>query len=359
MSISDNPRDYTWGKRKRNVYLWIGGGALLIIGLAVAGYFLFQSNTTVATNTNANINVPSSETRRALDGVKVAPEVANLYPWGIMVENLATTRPQSGFEKAGVVYEALAEGGITRFLLLMATEQDTGDIGPVRSARPYFVEWAREYDAMYVHVGGSSQGLENIKDLGVKDFNQFYNGGSFFYKEGKEPPHHMFTNSRLLTFGARDEGIPEIGQYPTWKFKDDAALSERPVEEKKITIDFSTFSYEVEYLYDRESNTYKRSQAGAAFTDAAADNKQVAPKNVVIQFVTITNYDVQRLNIQTVGSGKSIVFRDGQAIEGTWTKENATSRTRFYDGTGQEIELNAGQTWVEVIEKDRQNYSYN
>lgn len=359
MPISDNPRDYTWGKRKRNVYLWIGGGALLVIGLVVAGYFLFQSDAPIASNTNTNTNTAVSESRRALDGVKVDAEVANLYPWGIMVENLATTRPQSGFEKASVVYEALAEGGITRFLLLMATEKDTGDIGPVRSARPYFVEWAREYDAMYVHVGGSSQGLETIAELKVKDFNQFYNGGSFFYKQGKEAPHHMFTNSRLLTFGARDLELPANGQFPVWKFKDDAPLAERPAEEKKITIDFSTFSYEVEFLYDRESNTYKRSQGGAVFTDAAADNKQVAPKNVVIQFVSITNYDVQRLNIQTVGSGKAIVFRDGQAIEGTWQKDSQTSRTRFYSSTGDEIELNAGQTWVEVIEKDRQNYSYN
>lgn len=342
------------------MYLWIGGGASVVIALAVAGYFLFQSNTPTNQSTNSNeILTPQQENRRLLDGVRVEESLINIFPRAIMVENLATTRPQSGFNKAGVVYEALAEGGITRFLLLFTTEENTGDIGPVRSARPYFVDWASEYSPMYVHVGGSTQGLQKIKDLGVKDFDQFYNSGAFFYKEGKLPPHHMFTNSRLLTFAARDKGYPETGQFSPWIFKDEAPLSERPLDEKKINIDFSTFSYEVEYLYDRESNTYTRSQGGATFTDAADFNAQVAPKNVILQFVTITNYDVQRLNIQTVGSGTSIVFQDGNAIEGTWKKDSATARTRFYNAAGQEVELNAGQTWVEVIEQDRQNYSYN
>jgi len=360
MPVSDNPRDYTWGKRKRNLSLWIGGGALLIIALVVAGYFLFQSNTPPVVNNNTNQDQTSLvENKRALDGVEVDPAQANLFPWAVMVENLATTRPQSGFNKAGVVYEALAEGGITRFLLIFATGENTGDIGPVRSARPYFVDWASEYNPMYVHVGGSSQGLQEIKTLGLRDFDQFYNSKYFFFKEGKLPPHHMFTNSRMLNFAARDKKYPTEGDYKSWKFKADTPLADRPTEEKKINIDFSTFSYEVEYTYDRESNTYKRAQGGVAFTDAADNNNQVAPKNVIIQFVAISNYDVQRLNIQTTGSGKAIVFHDGQATEGTWKKDSSTARTRFYDSTGQEVAVNAGQTWVEVIEKDRQNYTYN
>jgi len=355
MPIKDDPRSYTWGRRKRNLFLWIGGGLILVIGLSVAGYFVFRGD---STNTNTQLtNTPTSNTyRRVLDGVTVAKEEANLFPWAVMVENYYTTRPQAGLTKAGVVYEALAEGGITRFLLIFATHENIEAIGPVRSARPYYVDWAREYDAMYVHVGGSQQALQRIKDTGIKDFNQFFNSGAFKLLNNKVQPHHMFTDSRLLTFGARDEGYPKTGDFEGWTFADDPPLDVRPVTPQTITVDFSSENYEVQYVYDRATNSYLRSAGGKDSLDENGDQR-VAPKNVVLQFVTIGMYDEQRLNITTTGSGKAIIYRDGTKIEGTWKKEKPESRTFFYDADGKEMVFTAGQTWVEVLEKDRQNYS--
>lgn len=357
MPVSDNPRDYTWGKRKRNVYVWIGVGAALLIAVGVLGYVFFRGDDAPGTVTNTTTQEEEQISRRALDGVVVDPSVSNLFPWAVMIENLASTRPQSGLSDAGVVYEALAEGGITRFLAIFATEENLGDMGPVRSARPYFVDWASEYDGMYVHVGGSPQGLARISELDLRDINQFYNAGTFKYRTDKNPPHHMFTDYNKLTFTQRDKSYPEEGSYTSWLFKDDAALSERPLEAKTISIDFSAFSYQVEYSYERESNTYLRSQGGAPFFDANTDT-QIAPKNVVLQFVSISNFDAQRLDITTTGSGNALVFRDGVAVEATWKKTTPTSRTIFYDLQGEEMEFNAGQTWVEVLEKERENYSY-
>lgn len=357
MPVSDNPRDYTWGKRKKNMYFWIGGAVIVLVALAVAGYYVFQSDS-VETNTNQQLVNTNEASVRLLDGVPVKPEFANLFPWAVMIENLATTRPQSGLSDAGVVYEALAEGGITRFLAIFTTDKQISDMGPVRSARPYFVDWASEYDPMYVHVGGSPQGLARINELDVKDFDQFYNSGNFKVKEGKFPPHHVFTDSRLLTFGVRDNEYPTNGSFTPWQFNEDALLDQRPTAEQKIMVDFSSYSYEVEYVYDRATNTYKRSQGGAPFNDANT-GQQIAPKNVILQFVTISNYDEQRLDITTTGSGTALIFHDGLVIDGTWKKDGKTGRTKFYDADNSEVTLTAGQTWIEALEKDRKdNHSY-
>lgn len=359
MPISDNPRDFTWGKRKRNVYLWIGVSLAVVIVLVVAGYFVFRSNPTnqnTNTNTSANSNTTTGKVSRVLDGKLVDAVNANMYPWAVMVENLVVTRPQSGLSAAGVVYEALAEGGITRFLAVYATNENIKEIGPVRSARPYFVDWALEYKAMYVHIGGSPQGTQEIKDTKINDFNQFFHSGAFKIKATAHPPHHIFTDSRLLTFGAPKTN-PTTGDFQGWKFSSEAAASTRPTTSKTLTIDFSTYTYQVQYVYDPATNTYLRSQGGTVFKDANTDS-QIAPKNVVVQFVSITNYDAQRLDIQTTGSGRALIFQNGAEISGTWKKDSKTSRTLFYDADGKEVTFVVGQTWIEVIEKDRQNYTY-
>lgn len=359
MPISDNPRDFTWGKRKRNVYLWIGVSLGIVAVLVVAGYFVFRSNPTnqnTNNNANENSNTTSGQVHRLLDGKLVDSQNANIYPVAVMIENLAVTRPQAGLSAAGVVYEALAEGGITRFLGVFATNENIKDIGPVRSARPYFVDWASEYNAMYVHVGGSPQGLQEIKDTKINDFNQFFHSGAFKISKTSNPPHHLFTDSRLLAFGAPKTN-PTTGNFQTWKFDPEAPAAERPTVQKTLTIDFSTYTYQVQFAYDPATNSYLRSQGGAVFKDVNT-GEQIAPKNVVVQFVSISNYDSQRLDIQTTGSGKALIFKNGGMIEGTWKKETKTSRTLYYDATGAEVTFVIGQTWVEVIEKDRQNYTY-
>lgn len=358
MPVSDNPRDFTWGKRKRNITLWIIGSLVVVCGLVIAGYLLFGKKDSEGTHVNTNVAQQEApdQSRRALDGVMVPTAEANQLVWGVMIDNISSARPQSGISKAGVVYEALAEGGITRLLALFATTENIGSIGPVRSARPYFVEWAKEYNAMYAHVGGSPQGLQRITELSVKDFNQFYNAGAFKEVKGKVAPHHVYTDSRLLTFGARDRKY-ESSSYASWKFKEEAPLSARAVDAKGIKLDFSTFPYEVSYAYDRTTNAYKRSQGGTPYIDEMV-KEQVAVKNILVQFVSITNFDTLRLNIETTGSGKAIIMRDGETIEGTWKKQNDSSRTTYYDADGAEVVLNAGSTWVEILEKDRSNYSY-
>lgn len=338
----EKPRPKT---NRRRMWLGIGiGGGVLIIA-AVAGYLLMGTKTGGDTTTNQTTQHKTAA--RALDGVIVDADQANPYPVAIMVENLITVRPQSGLDQANVVYEALAEGGITRFMAVYGFTEPVPRIGPVRSARPYYLDWALEYNALYGHVGGSPTALARINSDNVFDLNQFYNSQYYVRDQSIAAPHNVFTDSDMLTFALRDKEAPAEGSFDPWKFTDGAPLDTRPVDPQTMTIDYSTFNYKVEYTYNRETNTYDRSQAGEPFMSSG---KRISPATVVIQFVQTAPEDETRLTMTTVGTGDATVYKDGTAITATWRKSSKTGRTRYYDATtNEEIPMNRGQIWIEVV----------
>lgn len=331
---------------------------LVIVILAIvitAGYFLFNSGKHKEKNQNLNTEVSEGNVPRVIDGVLVQQGKENSYPIAVMIENLSTVRPQSGLDKANVVYEALAEGGITRFLAIYASEDEIKEIGPVRSARDYFLDWVSEYNALYAHCGGSPSALRLIPQYQLLDLNQIGGDHPYFWRQPERssaPEHTLFTSSKLLTFALRDKKITKDADYEPWLFKKEAALTERPEDAKKITIDYSTFSYKVEYEYNREKNIYLRSNGGAPQLDYKT-KEQLSAKNVVVQYVKTGLADNIRLTMDTIGEGGSLVFQDGQMINGTWKKESRTDRTRFYGENGEEIKFNPGQIWIEIVPTDR------
>ncbi len=349
----ESNKEVVWGKRsnkKKLVIIGVIAGVIIIA--AGIGYYVFGVNGDTGSSV-ITTNSGQKMLRRAIDGVLVPKGEENPYPVAVMIENLTVVRPQEGLASANLVYEALAEGGITRFMALYAGKTP-GRVGPVRSARPYFVDWALEYDALYAHAGGSPQALADIRNYDVFDLNQFYNSQYFFrdYTRGLASEHTLYTTGENLTFALRDLDAPDEGDYTTWTFKDEAPLAERPAESKTIDINFSSFSYSVEYQYDPQTNDYLRFMAGEEHDDA--DGTPIRPKNVVVQKVNTSLADEERLNMETIGEGAAVIFRDGMAIEGTWKKDARGDRTLFYDTNGDEIEFNAGQTWIEVIPTDRE-----
>lgn len=286
-----------------------------------------------------------------IDGVYVPSGQANYYPVAVMVENLVSARPLSGLAKANLVYEALAEGGITRFMVVYAGGLNVPEIGPVRSARSYYLDWAKELNAMYAHIGGSPQALTQIPQYQIFDLNQFHNSAYFWRSKDRPGPHNLYTSSTLLAYALRDKKAASQGDFQPWQYKDDVALDSRPTEAKNIIIDFSSFNYKVEYKYNRESNDYKRYQADQPQLDK--DGSEVKAKNVIVQYVKTSLIDKERLGMETIGEGDSVVFVDGQAIKGKWKKPTREDRTRFYNDDNQEIQLNAGTTWVEIVPSDR------
>ncbi len=273
---------------------------------------------------------------------------------GVMIENSKDARPQSGIDRAGVVFEAIAEGGITRFLTLY---QDTtpDHIGPVRSARPYYVQWCMSFDCAYGHVGGSPEALQNIRSWGTKDLDQFSNGGSYQRSNKRYAPHNVYTSFEKLqsTAGAKGFGAPS---YIPFTRKADSP-SKTP-DASQINVNISSALYNSSYSYDNSSNSYRRSQGGAPHEAEAADGAktQIQPKSIVVLTMGYRTSGIYSI-YDAVGSGEAIVFQDGTVTRGTWNKPEISSSLTLTNGAGQPLALNAGQAWfVALPGTDRLSY---
>lgn len=277
---------------------------------------------------------------------------SNRYPIGVMIENLNITRPQTGLSRADIVYEALTEGEITRFMGIYLS--DSSELGPVRSARLPFLSWILEYDGAYAHVGGSTEALEQIPVLGVKNMDQAIIGAPTFQRvvnRGLGSEHTMFTSAQKLWDKAKELGYSGVPVFSSWNFKDDEVREKRS-EQQKLTLKFTgNLDYIVDWVYDPVTNLYYRSNGGIPHRDSAT-NDIISAKDVIVIFVKTDFVEVSPGKVgremMTVGKGEARVFRDGISIKGTWVKPTLTSRTKFLDQDGNEIALNRGKIWVEV-----------
>jgi hypothetical protein len=327
------------------------GGLVVLAGLLLAAGFCYwrQQHKTVTPPivklTKKVTPKPTTEPSR-LTGLPVAPAL-NLRPvTGVMIENSPDARPQSGLTQAGIVYEAVAEGGITRFLALF---QDTQPdyIGPIRSARPYYLDWLLPFDAAYAHVGGSPEALAQIKSLGVKDMDQFFNAGAYSRVSSRYAPHNVYTSMAKFDLLEKQKGytsskFTSFARKPDHKAAQPTAVS--------IDINISSYLYHSHYDYDVTANSYKRSEGGKPHVDERS-GLQIEPK-VVLALVMPSHLeaDDHHSAYDTVGSGPMTVFQDGIATAATWSKPSRTAQFSFTDSAGQTLKLNAGQTWIVMVD---------
>jgi hypothetical protein len=288
-----------------------------------------------------------------LTGFPLVGDLVNRPVTAIVIENHPHSRPQSGLNEAGVVYEALAEGGITRFLA-MFQEVRPGLLGPVRSLRTYFVSWALEYDAAIAHVGGNADALDMVVPLKLKDMSQFSYPAYFYRTRDRYAPHNMYTTSDLmdqLMLKLNNFRPPDRPGNP--RKPDDLAA---PVTAGTIDINYSYAGFAVQYRYDRACNCYHRFMAGAPHIDRNT-GQQIKVKNVVVEYMP-TRFGTTRIGEQTVlmgdsgmpvGTNKAVVFRDGGVVEGSWHKPSNTDRTSLLDANGKHIPLNLGNTWFSIV----------
>lgn len=283
-----------------------------------------------------------------LSGLPVAPEVNQRPVVGVMIENSQVARPQSGLSEAGVVFEAVAEGGITRFLALFQDQQPS-NIGPVRSARPYYVQWSEGFRAAYTHVGGSPDALANIKAWGVQDLDQFANPGPFRRSSARPAPHNMYSSVVDLAALATQKGYKsDFTGFP----RKQASPAKQPAA-KSIDMSISSAIYNSHYEYDAASNTYLRSEGGAVQKDANTD-KQLAPSVVIALVVPLsagakTAQGGSYSNYNPIGTGQALIFQDGGVIVGNWTKTDNAAQITFTDENGAAVKLNPGQTWLTAV----------
>lgn len=352
----------------KSLLAFLGGLlAILVLGLGViwlrAGRPLMfggQNLANLPDTARLLINAPKPTPTPALTpswltGVLVTPEAANLRPLGVMIENHQDARPQSGLSQADLVYEAIAEGGITRFLAIFADPRADIRVGPVRSARTYFVDWATELGAFYAHVGGSSSALKQIAARpGFYDLNQFSVGSPTFWRDLSQQvatEHTMYSSTaKLWQYATATRKYNTKASFTPWKFTDAPAADSRPTTAQTITVDFSSPQFRVGWTYDPAANTYTRSLAGKPHSDAI-NNKSITAKTVILHTVAhqmVSGDKGSEWKLSLTGSGSARVFMNGVETAATWQKAGA-NRTQYFDSSGKELVLPRGNIWVEII----------
>lgn len=309
-------------------------------------------------------------------------------PLTVMIENHEDSRPQSGLAAADIIYEAVAEGGVTRFLGVFYCRAQAKEaiIGPVRSARTYFLDWASEYggNPLYTHVGGAhcdpqtkhgclngakADALGQIREYGwsgENDLNQFSIGYPTFWRDYERlgrtvaTEHTMYSTTERLWSEAENRGWEYKGPEGTaweenfipWKF------TEKTVgEQEALTIEFPFWEgysqYAVKWEYEPESDQYLRYNGGEAHMNKNTD-QQLKTKNIAVLFMRESSAndgypDNVHLLYDNIGEGEALIFQQGKVIEGTWEKESRLDRTKFYTADEEEIEFVPGQIWLEIL----------
>ena len=276
---------------------------------------------------------------------------------GVMVENSIDARPQSGLQEAGVVFEAIAEGGITRFVAIFQ-EARPANIGPIRSARPYYVEWVKGFDARYVHSGGSGEALALIRSLAVKDMDHGQYGERLASRvSSRYAPHNVYTSMDRIDALGNELGFTSSDFTPFARKPDALADPAIPLTATKLDFNISGANYNTKYTYNATTNSYSRVMAGQPHTDQDS-GKQITPKVVV---ALITDYSIHPDRIhsvyRTTGTGEILVFQDGMATKGIWKKESQSAPLLLLDSNSKPLPLNAGQTWITAIQAGRTTYT--
>ncbi len=383
-------------KKKALLILLSLGIYLLSTGLSYAVFSAYGSGTIFTSplpsgkqdqesdensNRKALIDITGSQSESCpLNGAKFTKAEKSIWesrrPLAVMIENHEESRPQSGISDADIVYEAVAEGGITRFMAIYYCQAAAYEsiLGPVRSARTYFLDWASEYNVpLYAHVGGANtpgpaNALGQISDYGwsgANDLNQFSIGYPTFWRDYERlgrtvaTEHTMYSTTEKLWQAGKKRDYTNldpdeeewIDGYVSWSFsKKEPDFADR---EDTQSIDYNFWDdamYEVSWQYDKENNLYKRLNGGKPHMDLNVD-QQLTTKNLVIQFMTERSAnDGYPGNVHllygTIGKGKALIIKNGQVETGTFSKVSRLRKTVFYDSKGKEVQFNPGKIWI-------------
>jgi hypothetical protein cdiviTM7_01935 len=280
-----------------------------------------------------------------LSGVEVSEKsLENAPVFGVIIENSIPARPQSGLSQAEVVFEAIAEGGITRFLALYQQNKPKL-LGPVRSIRGYYIDWASGFDASIAHVGGPGDALARMRDGKHKDMDEFLNTQTFWRSKNRYAPHNVYTNFTILSALGSSKG------WNSSNFEGFSRKEDSPAKEKNATqiqVNISGFSYNSTYVYQENCNCYLRSQAGVTHTDA--DGTQISTKTlIVLKMENKLAVDRYHNTYRNIGSGVAIVFQDGVVQEVKWVKSSEGSPLILQNNDGSNFKINRGQSWIVAV----------
>ncbi len=326
---------------------------IIIIAAGILAYMVLFKNKGNDIISNAEENNGIIEEVLNNNGVKIYS--GNERPIAVMIDNHKGAWPQAGLKKAYAIYEIIVEGGETRMMAVFKG-QDVEKIGPVRSSRHYFLDYALENDAIYAHYGWSPKAESDIKTLGVNNINGITESDKDFWRiKQKSSPHNVLTSTTKIKEIAKNKNYKltstkeSVLNYVT----NEVELSEGKAA-NKVTIPYSDL-HTTSYVYDEASKTYTRYARGIKQTDFET-NESITTKNIIITFVKNTDLNdgenKNRQNLSNIGTFKGYYITNGKAIEITCEKKDRKSQTIYKDLNGKEIEVNDGNTFFNICPVD-------
>jgi hypothetical protein len=311
--------------------------------------------TTTAQNNTVAVN-HEGLAQSVLTGEWIDPEIAARRPLAIMINNIEDADPQSGIDRAEIMYEAYVESDITRMMMILQDYDDMSKIGPVRSCREFYVYFAKEFDAIYVHFGFSPLAATLLDSDKVEHLDGMKMDGSVFYRTtDRVAPHNAYTSSDKLL-----EKIESLGWSSTISSDFDAPLNFNADETNPIVLtggaDCTVFKPGFKrnkpvFTYNAEDGLYYREQYGRAHCDMES-GQQLAFKNILVKFVSGTKYTNGTPILDLMGEGPAYYITDGKLVQVKWVKETEFGPTKYYYNSGEELVLNQGKTFINVITMD-------
>lgn len=276
-------------------------------------------------------------------------------PIAVMIDNHRSAWPQAGINKAYAVYEIIVEGGETRLMALFKG-QDLAKIGPIRSSRHYFLDYALENDAIYVHYGWSPQAQSDISSLKVNNINGISESSTDFWRvKDKSAPHNAVTSTKNILNMAKRKGYRTTSSDTSvLKYTTDDINLEQGQDAYKVTIPYST-SNEVMYNYNQTTGRYERYSKNKQQVEWDT-NEIISTKNIIITFAA--NYTLNdsenkgRQGLKNIGTCEGYYITNGKAIKITCTKNSRTTKTIYKDLAGNEIKINDGNTFFQICPVD-------
>lgn len=335
-------------KKRKKIFLVNLILFILIVTCGSIAYFKLYKN-----NDETNIDVP---TVSKVEGKKPEEKKIKIYsgkdrPIAVMIDNVEGAFPQAGLNDAYMVYEIIVEGGQTRLMALFKGA-DLELIGPVRSSRHYFLDYAMENDAIYTHYGWSPKAQSDISKYGINNINGLVTGSDVFWRTNeKYAPHNAVISTKNILNAAKKYGYrTESDEESVLNYVSNEVLLENGQKAETVVIPYSA-SYAVTYKYDKKTGKYSRSTKNSVQKDWTT-GKEVTTKNIIVTFAS--NYSLSdgsskgRQDLNNVGTLEGYYITNGKAIKITCEKKSRKEKTIYKDLEGNEIEVNDGNTFVQI-----------
>ncbi len=327
--------------------------ALVIIGLAVlVGVKVFSNKETEDVSDTEQTNVDQPEETQTK---KINTWSGNSRSVAVVIDNVGDAKPQTGLNDAAMVYEITVEGGLTRLLAVYKDVDKEKTIGPVRSARPVFIDYVLENDSIFVHFGYSTRAQNDIEKLKINNVNGLVTDSAFWRTKEKSAPHNVLTNmNKIFEYAEKKEYRTTTSQRSVLNYVTDEVEIQNGQTANTVNMPY-TSTHKVSFKYNQETKLYERYVNGKEEKDWLSGDIRTA-KNIIVTFAhnytTDEDAGYGRQEIENVGNLKGYYITNGQAIEIVCSKASRNAKTVYKDKNGKEIEVNDGNTYIQIVPID-------